>query len=199
MFDSILDLFAFVGLLVLIPIGIPTLVVCVIDILWAGPAAFISAREAEKYGYDPGECAKRGALYSLLSFALWRSLMKVMHGEEFDTGDVRAGYIMLFVCWFVPAPFFSATLAMLAFGSPVDRFDLSFVWTAISFFVWFTSIRKLREFHRKRVSDSFQDSDDETTKAEGEITIPLGYIMPFLLAKLSILITVVIFLYDSWY
>ena len=194
---SIFTPFILVGLLVFIPIGIPTLVVCVIDILWAGPAAFISAREAEKYGYDPGAYAKKGALYSLLNFALWRSLMKVMHGEKFAAGDVRAGYITLFACWFVTVPFTSLIYALGLFGNYAeDRGRLILVWVVISFILWFISLRNLRAFHRERVSVSIPDSDNETNKAKDEVSIPRGYIVPFLLAKLSILVTVAIFVQD---
>ena len=187
--DYILTPVIIVGGLVYILIGIPTLVVCVIDILWAGPAAFISAREAEKYGYDPGEYAKKGALYSLLSFALWRSLMKVMHGEKFDAGYVRTGYMTLFVCWFVTVPFFWALFAMLAFETPTEGDYLTLIWMCVASFVWFASLWTLLRFHRKPV----QAPNEKANTLAREVTVERGYIMPILLAKLSILVTVIIF------
>ena len=186
---SVFTPFILLGLLVFIPIGIPTLIVCVVDILWAGPAAFISAREAKKYGYDPSAYAKKGALYSLLSFALWRSLMKVMHGEAFDAGDVKTGYIILFVCWFVTVPFFSSLVTLFTFSQDAPEVGwFVCAWAIASFAVWFVSIRKLREFHRGRALATVQDTSDETTKVKGEVSILRGYIMPIFLAKLSLLI-----------
>ena len=75
---------------------------------------------------QPPRIRQKGALYSLLSFALWRSLMKVMHGSELHAGYVRTGYMTLFDCWFVTAPLLSVLFAMCGhIRSPLCKILLS--------------------------------------------------------------------------
>ena len=187
---------------VFVPIGIPTLVAFIADVVWAVPAAFISARTARENGYDAAEYAGKGAFYSMLSIPLWHCLMKLMRGEEVNASSVKTGYVLLFIGWFVVGPFVNALLTLLIFSSSdrgigVPRGEIPGatyffgIWTIVSLILWIGSIVQLIKAHRLISSKkSTPDSDDEAVEpSSGDALIPNAYILPPLLAKLSILIT----------
>ena len=174
-----------------------TLLVYLADVLWAIPAAIISKRVATENDLDAGFYAKKGFLYAMLSFVLWRYFIRQMRGEPIDENGVRVSYIVMFIGWLgasVGGSFVLALLLVTEGGGISDTSNfLSVVWVLVNAALWFRTLRGLMA-HHKASKESLNETGEGNAvsntqdKAE-DILIKREYLRPVLYSKLSLLCT----------
>lgn len=186
------------GLFIILPAMTLTLLVYLADLLWAIPAAIISKRVATENNLDPGFYAKKGFLYTMLSFVLWRYFIRKMRGEPIDENGVRVSYIFMFIGWLGASVAGSFALALLFATEGRGLSDtsnfLSVVWAVVNAVLWFRTLRGLMAYHKS----SKENPDDETSEGNAAPNAPDGaedilpkqeYMRPVLYSKLSLLCT----------
>ena len=186
------------SLFIVLPALTVTLLIYLADLLWAIPAAIVSKRVATENGLDADFYAKKGFLYAMLSFVLWRYFIRKMRGEPIDENGVRVSYIFMFIGWLgasVAGSFALAILLATAGGgglSDTSNF-LSVVWALVNAALWFRTLRGLMAYHRasrEKLDETSAENAAPNAPNKAEDILPKQeYLRPVLYSKLSLLCT----------